>query len=541
MACVPVAGHALPPRSAELSPSYGQASAPCRIGAVTRPAPVPRRATLTMLAIVIVAAALRAWGLTAGVPFRMAADEPAVLSIVLRMMQTGDFNPHFYDYGGLIFYLHLAVAVVTFLAGAMARSWQTVDQLWVGDLLTGGRIATVAMGTLTVFLVWRAALRWSVPIALLAAAVLAVNPQHVRESHFALTDVPLTLCVALALLLSLRAAEAGRPRAFAIAGLAAGAAAAIKYNGGLALLMPVAAVAALPATAVGPALAAAIGGAAAGYLAGAPYTLLDLPAFLNGFGVLLQSFNQPRPPSEVAVSYLKYVRNWFAWPGLSPLVGWLAVGVAAAGFLLAAGQAFARSTRARALVLCAFPAAYFALIVSQGSLVYGRYLLPLTPMLAIVAAIAVSAVWTRARTASRPARRLAPAALAVVLIAPPLVTSAAFGRTHARVTPGEQAAAWILEHVRPDEVLVVEMAAVRLPPRMRVENVPRLVARTIEEYRESGATYLVATSAAADRYDPEAHAAFERLRRQAQIVMAFPASAAHPGDTVTVFQVPRVP
>ena len=74
--------------------------------------------------------------------------------------------------------------------------------------------------------------------ALLAAVMIAVMPLHVRESHYVLTDVPVTFFVMLTLLLSLRAHERATAWSFALAGAAAGLAGATKYNGVLAVLMP---------------------------------------------------------------------------------------------------------------------------------------------------------------------------------------------------------------------------------------------------------------------------------------------------------------
>ena len=65
---------------------------------------------------------------------------------------------------------------------------------------------------------------------------------HVRESHFVLTDVPMTFVVTLTLVLSLRAHERARSRAFVPRASRSGLAAATKYNGGVALLLPLLAV-----------------------------------------------------------------------------------------------------------------------------------------------------------------------------------------------------------------------------------------------------------------------------------------------------------
>ena len=258
---------------------------------------------------------------------------------------------------------------------------------------------------LTVVLVWRAGLRWGRGIALLAAFALAIQPQHVRESHFALTDVPLTCLVTLTLLLSLRASESGRTRAFAAAGLAAGAAAAIKYNGALALTMPlVAALAAPGVAAAAQAIGAALGAALLGFLAGAPYTFLDLPGFLNGFAVLMQSYNQPRPALDAARIYLQHIRNGFSVPGVLPLdLGWLAVSVSGLGMLAIAGAIRHRSTRVLALVTLVFPICHFWLISTQGSLLYGRYLLPMIPMGCIFLAAGMALIRDRLGRPGAPA------------------------------------------------------------------------------------------------------------------------------------------
>src|SRR5204863_624776 len=72
-------------------------------------------------------------------------------------------------------------------------------------------------------------------VGLFAAAQMAVLPLHVRESHFILTDVPMTALTTMAVWLSVRAARLGTVRAYAWAGAACGLAAAAKYNGGLVL------------------------------------------------------------------------------------------------------------------------------------------------------------------------------------------------------------------------------------------------------------------------------------------------------------------
>ena len=130
------------------------------------------------------------------------------------------------------------MASIRFLVGATAGEWQSLNQVTPTDFYLWGRAVTALMGTATVLLVYLIGMRWGTRYAALSAGLLAVMPIHVRESHYILTDVPVTFFVTLTFLLSLRANERERAAAFAWAGAAAGLATATKYPGALALLLP---------------------------------------------------------------------------------------------------------------------------------------------------------------------------------------------------------------------------------------------------------------------------------------------------------------
>ena len=72
-----------------------------------------------------------------------------------------------------------------------------------------GRAVTATLGTATVALVYFIGLRWGTRTRSLAASLMAVMPLHVRESHYVLTDVPVTFFVTLTFLLALRAQRTG--------------------------------------------------------------------------------------------------------------------------------------------------------------------------------------------------------------------------------------------------------------------------------------------------------------------------------------------
>ena len=111
-------------------------------------------------------------------------------------MQTGDFNPHFFDYPSFPIYLHLVVAIARFLFGAITHEFQGLAQADFTDYVAWSRTVTALMGVGTVYVTYRIGLHFGRWHALLAAGLLAVLPMHVREARFALTDTPMTLCLA---------------------------------------------------------------------------------------------------------------------------------------------------------------------------------------------------------------------------------------------------------------------------------------------------------------------------------------------------------
>ena len=320
---------------------------------------------------------------------------------------------------------------------------------------------------------------------------MAVIPSHVRESHFVLTDVPMTFFVALTLLLSLRAYKKGTVAAFAWAGAAAGLAAATKYNGLIALVMPLCAAYAATTDSGGGRLTrglAAGGACVAAFVIGAPYTILDLPTFLNQYAALAGHY---RPVGRATdpnwLVYLKHLRDQLGWPALV---------FAAAGFGLAVFRAFTGPGHIRFVMLVLFPAIYFYLIATS-SIVFGRYLLPIIPFACLMAAIAVVSGVSLLRRFDFP-RNVRTALIATGTIAallPPLVNAIRFDRDLGGPTTQEQAYRWLRGNVAPGSRVIIEGRAVHLPgERYHVEHVKSLADADVQTYRNEKIDYIVASS-----------------------------------------------
>jgi 4-amino-4-deoxy-L-arabinose transferase-like glycosyltransferase len=484
-------------------------------------------------------AVLRLWAVGSRIPFGIGQDEPAIMMRVLRMMRTGDFNPHFFDYPGLYIHVQLVVAVLRFLTGAFNGAWHSLQEVDAGDFYLWGRITTAALGTATVWLVYRLGTRWGAWHALLAAATIALLPGHVRESHYVLTDVPMTFLTTLTLLLTFRAHEKKSLASFMLAGAAAGLATATKYNGLVAAFMPLAAI---PFTSterprVVVALAV-IGSTVAAFLIGAPYTILDLPGFLNAFGYLTIAGGPADSRTAVALTYLKHVRAGLGWPG----VILLACGIGLGSLRLVTGP-----ERARYAPLLVFLVAYFYL-VSGRSLVFARYLMPLWPLAALLIAIGtVEGATLLRRLNINPALRTALiVGLAGVLLWTPAATSIGFVRLESRESTTESAGKWILAHVPKGARIAVEAGSPWLPEQhYRIDILRRVVDREPAQYVADGFDYVIATSqvyrdlmAAAEGH-PAASPTYRRLFESMPASLIVRPSALRPGPEIVVLKVPR--
>jgi 4-amino-4-deoxy-L-arabinose transferase-like glycosyltransferase len=478
--------------------------------------------------ILLVGGALRVWGFDAGAPFRVGADEPVVVERVFHILETGNLNPHFFDYGSLTFYLHAGAARLTAAAGA--------DPTWTGDLLATGRLTTALVGTLTILVVFAIGRRWGRSVALLAAAATAVLPAHVREAHFMLTDTPLTFFVGLTLLLAMRAAERRTLASLALAAVAVGAATAIKYPGVVAIILPLMAVLALPRERrlAGALVVPACAGAA--YLLSAPYTVLALPEFLNGIAHLVQSYNQPREWQDGAAIYLTHLRNWFAWPGTLPLtIGWAALSTSFLGLALMPFWRPVSSSVIAASLPSVFAVVFFCVIAGQ-SLVFGRYLLPIGPMLAVGFAAGLTAV----ASILGPGRREATAAVvALLLLTPPAVTAVRWNLNHRLTTTTELAASWVMAHAVPQSDVVSEVP-VQLPPSVRLTLMPRFSFDAWTRPASSTGSYVIVSGdgrAQLAGLTPASGGA-SALPSGVIPVATFAADARHPGAPITILHVP---
>jgi 4-amino-4-deoxy-L-arabinose transferase-like glycosyltransferase len=335
----------------------------------------------------------------------------------------------------------------------------------------------------------------------MAALAFALSPNHIRESHFALTDVPVTFFVAASLVLSLRAMETGRAIWLVSAAAVVGLAAATKYNGAYALVLPVIAAAAMGGN-IGRRAGygvAAMAVSVVAFLLAAPYTVLDLPGFLNAFGALSR-FYSARPFADGASIYIGHMRV---------AVGWVGLGVIVVGIVSMTVRAWQQRDWAKWAMFAVLPFLYFY-SVSTKQLIFARYLLPVLPFIFIFMAAGIVEMLGPLRLLNQPVwtRRLAACAVCAIALFPVARAAVTWPRDYGRRTTHDIAYEQIQTVIPAGSGVVIERSVLRLPRPYKILNVPWLGVHSPENYIARGMTFAVASSDAFGRImaNPAEHA-----------------------------------
>jgi hypothetical protein len=270
------------------------------------------------------------------------------------------------------------------------------------------------------------------------------------------------------------------------------------------------------------------------FLIAAPYTVLDLPGFLEGFAHLSTAYTGALPAQPPTVTYLKHLRN---------NLGWSAALLTLAGAILAIDRLVRGPDRTRWALLVVFPLVY-VWFISRQSLVYGRYLLPVIPFLSLLSAAALAAAIGVLRRVEMPraARVTILGALLAAACARPLYTAVTFDRDLARTWTTELAYEWLRSHAPAGAKVAIETRFLLLPPPFHPEYVDRITVKSYDEYATRGVKYLVLSSEVYGRYvdsrEPQGeHLDYVRLFRKAPEVARFTPAKEHPGPEVRILEV----
>jgi hypothetical protein len=444
-----------------------------------------------LVAILAGAAVLRVVGLQYGLPFGnlLNPDEQSIVPRAWKLVHGGGGDPHWFDYPTLLMYVN-----------APFQAWQSSP-----SFLTA-RIVEVVISLGAIAAAWWLGRR-AYGTGLVAAAVVAVCTIEVAYSRAAVTDVPLTIAVAVALTLMV----AGR---IELAGVAAGLATGFKYPG-VFLLVPlvVAGWGRWSRIAVGFLLAVAA------FLASSPFVLVHRR----------QAWHQARHVQQLArEGWLGFEHDHVApvafsvrlWDGLGPVLVICVLGLVVA---------FVRRSRTD-LILGSFVVVYFLDLLTLRAH-FGRYVLPMVPPLGALAGRF---------------RALTPVTLLLLVV--PLTWSIRDTKQLTRTDTRIVAHRWVVSHI-PERTHV---AADPSTPRFRTLDVLHLalpgpkrtfdVNRNVARLRRKGVRYVIVTGSVTDRVlaarssYPRESAFYDALRSRTKLVYHVDPGDGRAGPWVSIYR-----
>jgi 4-amino-4-deoxy-L-arabinose transferase-like glycosyltransferase len=409
---------------------------------------------LALAALFAGAAALRLVGIRYGLPFPLLnPDEANIVPRAWLIANAGGFDPGWFDYPSLLLYV-----LAPF-------------QMWADEPdYLAARLVLVALSVAGIAAAWWLGRRaYGFLAGFVAAAVTAVATAHVEYSRMAVTDVPLTLGIAVTLAFLVR-------RQLVPAGIAIGLTAAFKYPG-FVLLVPLV----VAGWGRWRRLAVAATLAPAAFLAASPYFAVHLG---EAVGDVLRVQRDGR-------------RGWLGFESdhWTPIAFvdrlWESVGPVLLIALGGLAIALARRTLADR-VLAAFVVAYFLTLMPLDAH-FDRYVLPLVPPLGALAGRF---------------RALAPVSL--LLLAIPLVWSIRETRPLVRTDTRVVAHDWMDRNLTAG-VLVAADPSTAAPTDVRVLRLalpgpgrPLDPERNLARLRRLNVGYVLVTGAVADRVRREA-------------------------------------
>jgi hypothetical protein len=305
-------------------------------------------------------------------------DEASALGPLARMRPEGlDLNPHFFHWGTLHAYVSGALLVAAHFLGFVELTRDPLYYLQrpeqAANLYLVGRLLSVVLGMGALAVTYRlAAMQRGWVAGLTAGTILAASAVFSLYSRFYTPDLCVTFLFSLSVLLAARAARR-QGRGIWIAADVAGLAASAKYNGALAVVAVVLAMAPFTYRKV----SRAAGALAVGFVLGTPYSVIAPREFLAGV-----TWQWKHAGGTHGLVFLDTPPGWVfhLTSSLAHGLSWPLLAVVLAGAVLALKEYRSRL----ALVIGGAALAYYA-VIGSSPLKFARYVLPLLPLLAALA------------------------------------------------------------------------------------------------------------------------------------------------------------
>ncbi|MBI4054525.1 MAG: glycosyltransferase family 39 protein [Elusimicrobia bacterium] len=419
-----------------------------------------------LLFVLLIATALRVWGIPWGLPSKNGAltsyhpDEAITFYSLERMRRERSLYPgdalfwgslHTYVIGTLCLTAQAIGLVEIRSRGHLIQNLRQADRLY---LL--GRLFSIFCDLFSVLLIFRIGKReFGVRAGLLAACLLALAPASIAAGHFVKPDAMLLAMILLCLWCAQNLAENVTARRTWICGLCVGLAAATKYNGGLFLVAPLLVLWERRPRVFRFYLYLLLS-ALLGFVIGCPSSLLNWKAFLR-----YQELNWGLARSwDASSSFLGLGAAQMLFYYLPFAAGWPTTLAGLGGTLLAfyRRQGLSRWMGLTALIIF--------LSVSVPKTWLAIWTFPVLPFLLLFGARLILFLW------EYPLRRRQLRALCLTCLLGQAAYAAAFSRLFSVSNPREEASAWLRQHVPSFSRVGIVRSYFWTPPILRRADTP---------------------------------------------------------------------
>ncbi len=447
-------------------------------------------------AIFIFAAVVRFKDLSTGLPLHTLYGETDTLDILLRILKTGDLNPHQYDLPGLAYYFLLPFFFLFYLTGNWLGYFPYIEAVPTASFVFVGRAVCALFGTATVYLAYRLGKRFSIMAGLLCMAVLAAVPQHIEYSHMLRPEIPAIFFVLLAHEVAFSILDDPRLGLYWLFGLLAGITISLKYTIGFPLFLTL-----LTAHYI-KRKESKFSWLARGFLVAAFVFFLTNPFLFTsheGLNYWKNRMNVLYSPGEdyygksTVVYYIEFLTRYDYNIPLMLFAG--------AGILLS----FA-SSLSKGILLGIYPLSVFLWLCSfETRRTHG--LLPLHPFVALWAAMTLKEIWRMTQEFSRKqAFKLAYAVLIATTLSWPYYRSCVQSYLLSRTDNRSKAELWMVNRLpRTSRIALLQYSQIELDPSyFQIEKfAPRdyvLNNKDFHWFQQKGFDYLVVSSGQYMRY-----------------------------------------
>ena len=403
--------------------------------------------------------ALRVWGISFGLPDIFHPDEQKIVSGALGF-GTGDLNPHFFRYPTFYFYIQFLIYgsyfVIGSLFGLFSSSFDFAYQFYNDptNIYLIGRLGTASFGTATIAVVYFIGRRFfNAATGLMAAAFTAFSFLLIQDSHFITTDIPATFLIMICAYFSMVYIDGGNKRHIFYAGLFCGLAASTKYNGGLALIILLAAifVKSKSITGKGKAKTTALLFASVsilaliGFIAGSPFIILDFKTFLKDIFFEI---------NHTQTGHFGFSQNqsgfWFhIETSLANGTGWALTILGCFSLLF-----WLFKPKEKGWILTLFPLIYF-LVIGCSSTMFQRYAIPIVPFMSLFAGYSLTTIGKKI-TKKRRRRAAFLFFISFLLIAPNIPRAFFHNYLLTKTDTRTLAKQWIENRIPPDTVIATD-------------------------------------------------------------------------------------